>query len=422
MFILSFLLAAGSLPLISGAPIAYKSAHAESSPSISKRSTDVYQSVFGGIGTIPNGWPSIDEWSISFDDLFESNKAVMSDSCSQWDVANNSDDEIADIKTAIEAVAESSGVDARFILAIVMQESNGCVRVQTTDNGVTNPGLMQSHDGTGSCNTDGDVQDPCPYSEIHQMIVDGVEGTSSGDGLKALITQQGGSSTALSHYQAARCYNSGSVASDGNLGQGVATHCYVSDITNRILGWSSGTSDCDEDTIGDLTSSDWTASSSSGSGSSSSAVPSATTTSTSSVVPEPTVVSTAVPEPTTTSSPVPAVPTSTAEPSPAQATTTAQPVAPTTTAQPVAPTPAATTTTSTPTVPSASSSASASSFPIYPYATSSCTAYASIVEGDYCELIESEYGITASQLLGWNSGLDEKCTNLWKGYRYCVSA
>ncbi|KAJ5714909.1 uncharacterized protein N7483_012090 [Penicillium malachiteum] len=412
MFILPFLLAAGSLPLISGAPIAsfhYKSAHAKSSPSITKRSTDVYQSVFGGVGTIPNGWPSIDEWSITFDDLFESNKAVMSDSCSQWDVANNSDDEIADIKTAIEAVAESSGVDARFILAIVMQESNGCVRVQTTDNGVTNPGLMQSHDGTGSCNTDGDVQDPCPYSEIHQMIVDGVEGTSSGDGLKTLITQEGGSSTALSHYKAARCYNSGSVASDGNLGQGDATHCYVSDITNRILGWSSGTSDCDEDTIGDLTSSDWTASSSSGSGSSSSAVPSATTTtstSTSSVVPEPTVVTSAAPEPTTTYSPVPAVPTTTAEPSPAQATTTA----------------ATTTTTSTPTVPSASSSASASAFPIYPYATSSCTAYASIVEGDYCDLIESEYGITASQLLGWNSGLDEKCTNLWKGYRYCVSA
>ncbi|KAJ5718195.1 hypothetical protein N7488_003841 [Penicillium malachiteum] len=421
MFILPFLLAAGSLPLISGAPIAshhHKSAHAnhaKSIPSISKRSTDAYQAVFGGYGTITNGWPSIDEWPTSFDDLFESNKAVMSDSCSQWDVANNSDDEIADIKKAIEAVAESSGVDSRFILAIVMQESNGCVRVQTTDNGVTNPGLMQSHDGTGSCNTDGDVQDPCPYSEIHQMIVDGVEGTSSGDGLKALITQEGGSTTALSHYKAARCYNSGSVASDGNLGQGDATHCYVSDITNRILGWSSGTSDCDEDTIGDLTSSDWTASSSSGSGSSSSAVPSATTTSTStsSVVPEPTVVTSAAPEPTTTSSPVPAVATSTAEPSPAQ---------PTTTAQPVTPTPAATTTTPSATEPSASASASASAFPIYPYATSSCTAYASIVEGDYCELIESEYGITASQLLGWNSGLDEKCSNLWKGYRYCVAA
>ncbi|KAJ5113466.1 hypothetical protein N7456_002000 [Penicillium angulare] len=423
MFTLPFLLAAGSLPLISGAPIASslytKSARAESSPSLNERSTSltgIYAAVFGGDGLVSDGWPSISEWFSSFDDLFEANNDLMSSSCAQWGVDNNSDEENANLKKAINEVAESSGVDARYILSIVMQESVGCVRVQTTDNGVNNPGLMQSHNGKGSCNIDGTVQNPCPYSEIKQMIVDGVEGTTDGDGLKQLIAQEGGSDDATSYYKAARCYNSGSIASDGNLGQGIATHCYVSDVANRLLGWTSGTSSCDTSTVGDLESTNWTGSSSSGSGSSSASSSTSTSTSTSSATPEPTPVSSTVPEPTITSSAVPeptttssSVPTQTPEPSPAQ---------PTTTSSPVVPTPAASSTT----IPSATPSASASSVPTYPYATSSCSEYYSVVDGDYCEKVESLYGITASQLRGWNSGLDEKCTNLWKGYKYCVKA
>ncbi|KAJ6085844.1 hypothetical protein N7486_010125 [Penicillium sp. IBT 16267x] len=405
MFILPFLLAAGSLPLISGAPIASylykKSANTESSPSLSERSSNLYAAVFGGDGLVADGWPSISEWISTFDDMFESNLPVMSASCAQFGVADNSDDENANLKQAIQAVATSSGVDPRFILAIVMQESNGCVRVQTTDNGVVNPGLMQSHDGTGSCNKDGTVQNPCPYSEIHQMIVDGVEGTSAGDGLQQILAQEGGSS-ATDYYKAARVYNSGSVASDGNLGQGGATACYASDVANRLLGWSSGTSSCDAGTIGTLTGTTWTGSSSS-SGSSTSAAASAvaTSTSTSSTVPEPTAVSTTVPVATVTPTETPAA---------------AAPTAEATTSSIVEPTSAAATTT----VPSASASASA--VPIYPYATSSCTEYYAVVEGDYCEKVESQYGITASELMSWNSGLDESCTNLWKGYRYCVKA
>jgi LysM repeat protein len=408
-------LAAGSLPLISGAPIASylykKSAVAESSPSLSERSSNLYEAVFGGDGLVSDGWPSIAQWITTFDDMYESNLEVMSASCAQFGVADNTDDENANVKKAIQAVASSSGVDARFILAIVMQESNGCVRVQTTDNGVVNPGLMQSHDGTGSCNKDGTVQNPCPYSEIHQMIVDGVEGTSEGDGLKQILAQQGGSS-ATDYYKSARVYNSGSVASDGNLGQGGATACYVSDVANRLLGWSSGTSSCDSSTIGSLTGTSWTgSSSSSGSSSSASASAVASSTSTSSVVPEPTAVSTTVPVATVTPTETPAAATPTAE------ATISAAVVPTAV---VVPTAAAATST----VPSATSSASASAsaVPIYPYASSSCTEYHAVVEGDYCEKVESQYGITASDLMSWNSGLDDTCTNLWKGYRYCVKA
>lgn len=174
----------------------------------------------------------------------------MQSSCAQWGVPNNSDDEITTLLASVKSVAETTGVDARFIFAIMMQESNGCVRAPTTNWGVRNPGLMQSHDGTGTCN-DVTIQNPCPASEIVQMIQDGAGGTSSGDGLKQCIAETGASDVSM-YYKAARIYNSGSIAPGGNLGAGIATHCYASDIANRLAGWSSGSSGCDPNTIGVL--------------------------------------------------------------------------------------------------------------------------------------------------------------------------
>ena len=175
----------------------------------------------------------------------------MQASCTQFGAADNSASEISDIQSAIQSVGSSSGVDPRFILAIVMQESNGCVRAPTTNYGVINPGLMQSHDGSGSCN-DGSVLDPCPQSQITQMIEDGTEGTSSGVGLKQLLAQTGATDVSQ-YYKAARMYNSGSIAAGGNLGAGVATHCYASDVANRLLGWATGPSSCNANTIETLT-------------------------------------------------------------------------------------------------------------------------------------------------------------------------
>ena len=43
---------------------------------------------------------------------------------------------------------------------------------------------MQTHNGIGSCNEDGAMEDPCPDTEIKQMIHDGCQGTDHGDGLK----------------------------------------------------------------------------------------------------------------------------------------------------------------------------------------------------------------------------------------------
>ena len=71
----------------------------------------------------------------------------MTASCGQWGVPDDTSTELANMKKAIQSVSASSGVDARFILAVIMQESTGCVRVITTQYSVFNPGLMQSHNG-----------------------------------------------------------------------------------------------------------------------------------------------------------------------------------------------------------------------------------------------------------------------------------
>ena len=182
---------------------------------------------------------------VSFDRLFQSNVQIMSQSCKQFGASDNSPAEIADIKTAIQSVAQSTGVDPRFIFVIMQQESNGCVRAPTTNYGVSNPGLFQSHDGAGSCNNGGSVQNPCPQSEITQMVEDGVKGTSEGPGLQLHLAQTG-SKDVSQYYKAARMYNSGSIAASGNLNDGIATHCYSSDIANHLLGWTTGVNVCQQ--------------------------------------------------------------------------------------------------------------------------------------------------------------------------------
>jgi hypothetical protein len=198
---------------------------------------------YQGDGSTGAGWPSQDAWG-SWDDLWNANSPLMQQSCgwNGWG-ANDSGDEINEINNAIQQVAGSTGVDSRFILAIMMQESKGCVRVPTTDNGVVNPGLMQSHDGSGTCAN----SNPCPQDEVTQMISDGTAGTSSGDGLEQLLAQTQsalGDTGSRSFYAAARLYNSGSV-DYSNLDNGFSsTPCYASDVANRLTGWTLAASNC----------------------------------------------------------------------------------------------------------------------------------------------------------------------------------
>ncbi|KAI7973351.1 hypothetical protein EIK77_002290 [Talaromyces pinophilus] len=398
------ILAAGSLPaLIFGAPVPSllsRDVAVADVQSLQTRSSSSYTTLFGGDGTTAAGWPSMDSWVATYDEMFEANKATMSAGCSAYGFENDSEDEINDINNAIKSVSASSGVDARFILAIVMQESTGCVRVGGTNNGVFNPGLMQSHNGKGTCNT-GVPLSPCPSDEITQMITDGTTGTVDGPGLQQLLQEAAspkyGASGATMYYLAARMYNSGSIAPDGNLGQGGATACYASDVANRLLGWSTGPTACQAAEIASLT----YAKPASGGDSS--------------------------PAPTTTTDPVasataPAVSVTVSLDPTATATPTATPIDTT----PVAP-PTTTTTTTPPAATSAATSSTSSATttllgPVYPGAVSTCQQWTLVVSGDYCLEVENDVGISASQFMDWNPGLDAACSNLWLGYEYCVKA
>lgn len=198
---------------------------------------------YRGDGTEGAGWPSVNAWG-TYQQLWDANVPLMQKSCgwNSWG-ADNSNAEITAINQAIQQVAGETGVDNRFILAIMMQESKGCVRVPTTNNGVRNPGLMQSHNGSGTCSG----VNPCPSSQITQMIRDGVAGTPDGAGVQGTIQQavrDTGDSGVRRFYAGARVYNSGS-ANYQNLNDGRgSTACYSEDVANRLTGWTLAGSNC----------------------------------------------------------------------------------------------------------------------------------------------------------------------------------
>lgn len=138
---------------------------------------------------------------------------------------NDSPQEVAYIDQAINTVARESGIERRVILAMIMQESQGNVRVNATysADGVRNAGLMQSHNGVSF--------DPNnPQGSTLQMVRDGVQGTPYGDGMVQLLARYG------NIYAACRGYNSGSV-DPNNLSYGFSsTPSYVSDVANRLMG------------------------------------------------------------------------------------------------------------------------------------------------------------------------------------------
>jgi len=80
------------------------------------------------------------------------------------------------------------------------------------------------------------------------MLRDGVSGTANGGhGYASDINAQAGVDDveyAQAYYRAARFYNSGEIDPSGDLGKGSATHCYASDIANRLSGWTNAAKTC----------------------------------------------------------------------------------------------------------------------------------------------------------------------------------
>ena len=155
-------------------------------------------------------------------------------------VPNNSPNDTAILHDALARQADIAGVPRAFALAIMMQESLGCVFVDTTFGSVSNPGLMQDHDGFASCAG----KSHCPPHTIESMLHQGLCGTSSGAGIQQCYAQAHANGRAQRWYQAARIYNSGSLVSTDLTSAYVGNPCYTSDVANRLIGWTSGPSQC----------------------------------------------------------------------------------------------------------------------------------------------------------------------------------
>lgn len=163
---------------------------------------------------------------------------------------NNSKEEIGYIRKAVESVSDSSHIDPRFIFAIIIQESKGCVRIKTSQNviaGFTNPGLMQSH---GEANCVGVAK--CPEDTILKMIREGTEGVGGekhglSGFLKKAVEQLGkDANDAQTIYLTSRFYNSGSHPQGVPLETAAkgTTSCYASDVANRLMGWAGAQTEC----------------------------------------------------------------------------------------------------------------------------------------------------------------------------------
>ncbi|KAI9646645.1 hypothetical protein NHQ30_004642 [Ciborinia camelliae] len=194
------------------------------------KGTDTYNCYSGGWQSFP---PS-SKW-VSFDAMWNKSITYLKESCANTGAFGSGDSQaqIQDMYNSILSVASASLVDPRFIYATILQESSGCVNIDTSKNPdpsqPDNPGLMQSVAGVKFVGNSASAS--AQAASIHQMIVDGTQGTTKGDGLVQCINRYG------NIYEAARCYNSGEVnKSDLNDPQG-ATPSYVTDIANRMTGW-----------------------------------------------------------------------------------------------------------------------------------------------------------------------------------------
>ncbi|KAF9694244.1 hypothetical protein EKO04_007773 [Ascochyta lentis] len=313
--------------------------------------------MFGGDGTMATGWPSRKSW-LNFDDAWEANLKTIQNSCQVegWG-ENNSNAETQAIKDSITSESSATGIPKEFILAIVMQESKGCVRAPTTRWSHDNPGLMQSAQGKGTCNPDGNPISPCSASTIRLMIHDG----TNGDGLETTLKQclaDAGTSDDSKWYKAARLYNAGRIT-DNNLGVG-PTPCYASDIANRLtspFNWST----CDSAVIGTLSSAQGTVAQ--GNSVPEDTAPTSTTPAAYSTVPTPTSVAVAEvndSKPDTKSS-VPEL--------------------------------------------------------VIDGAATECTDYFTPQSGDSCTSAPVDF----ATLRRLNTQLNSECTNLWAGYAYCIA-
>ncbi|KAF2140142.1 uncharacterized protein K452DRAFT_252781 [Aplosporella prunicola CBS 121167] len=188
--------------------------------------------------------PSAKEW-LSFENLWKINVAEIRKSEGDENV-------LKAFKDAIIKASEETKVDKRLILALVMQESTGNVHVAPSWSG--NCGILQAHPPCSSYN-DLISGGASAVDAIHTMLMEGLQGTSSGyPGLAQALNNGSwkGNPFPGNPYAAARIYNSGSIAETAAGSHGVLdvsvvqgdVVAYANDVANRLMGWNGDVAGC----------------------------------------------------------------------------------------------------------------------------------------------------------------------------------
>ncbi|KAF2009315.1 hypothetical protein BU24DRAFT_87114 [Aaosphaeria arxii CBS 175.79] len=204
------------------------------------------KSVYTCVGPEAKDYPGIDEW-VSWETMWEINEPIIKEH-------NGGDTHNEKIKKAIEEVSEMSFVDARLILAVIMQESGGKVDVECTGPEKKDCGLMQIKGGVEG-----------KPENIKQMILDGVFGVSQANwapkGTPGFLTHLNGDKEGLgwlidvapksfwdgNPFAAGHSYNAGRL-SDEKLthDDGAKSVWYPNDMASRLTGWDGGKPGCEK--------------------------------------------------------------------------------------------------------------------------------------------------------------------------------
>ncbi|KAE9964282.1 hypothetical protein BLS_008497 [Venturia inaequalis] len=201
-------------PLNTTTPLTQRSPNAACTGQTQKREypnpgpSERYQQIYP-----PTNWPS-------FDCLFEMNRASIN-------AKNPNPAEADQVKAAILYAHSQTAVDARVILAVLMQESHGELRVgltiQPDDHVSTNNGMMQCWGCKGAANVP--TGQGVEQALVNEMVLGGATH------LKNNLEQNGWDT-----FKGLRAYNSGRI--DWDLNNPIAaTRDYVWDCANRLVGW-----------------------------------------------------------------------------------------------------------------------------------------------------------------------------------------
>lgn len=174
----------------------------------------------------------------------------MISSCAKYGVTGMSATEVRDLKDAIYQAAFLANMYASAILALILQETGGCVRVPKTSDGLLE-GVLRTRVEGGGYNCDRDTlfegQD-CSYDNMKHMVYRGLFEPDVGF---RIAVEKGAALHPHDDYEVRYYWGVRIRKSQGNFHRALPMEkypegnpCYVSDFANRMVGWVGSESPC----------------------------------------------------------------------------------------------------------------------------------------------------------------------------------